>query len=84
MIPPDDELLAHLRALPERPPGPAVAERTHRIARAAFQRRAAAAAGDRFIALLGRLYWRAEPALALGVTVAYLAWAVDVLRGLGG
>jgi hypothetical protein len=72
---PEDDLLARLRALPERAPAPATSERIHRVARARFVRSAAAPL-DRRLAVLARLYARFELALAAGVTVVYLGWAV--------
>jgi hypothetical protein len=76
MQPPDDDLSARLRALPERAPAPALSERIHRVARARFVR-SSAAPFDRRLAAVARLYGRLELALAAGVTAVYLGWAVQ-------
>jgi hypothetical protein len=78
----NDPLLRQLRALPERRPDDLASTRIHRRARALFAR--ATRADDRWLARFDRFYARLEPALAVGISVFYLAWAVklvsDVLR----
>jgi hypothetical protein len=74
-------LLSRLRALPAPPPDRAAAERTRVRARALFVRlgrRPQAPA----LAALGRIYTRAEPAMAACVVLAYLAWAFQTAAGL--
>jgi hypothetical protein len=83
MEPPEDPVLAALRALPERAPAPEVDRRIHRLARARFVRSAVAPL-DRRLAALARLYGRIELGLAVGVTTIYLGWAVQTaLAALG-
>lgn len=70
-----------LRALPERAPPPEVTERVRRRARALFVRRASSR-GDRVVGALDRVYGRVEAALAVGVSVVYLSWAVQAVLSL--
>lgn len=78
---PPDDLAPALRRLP-RPELPELArERIRRRARALFVWRSTHA-GQRWLRLLDRWYGRAEPVLAVGVTLVYLAWAAGVVAGL--
>jgi hypothetical protein len=77
-----DDLLDQLAALPAAELDATVADSIRRRARAAFVR----TAGYREVPWLGRLaglYARVlEPSLAVGVTVAYLGWAMSKVAEL--
>jgi hypothetical protein len=77
---PDDDLSAHLRALPTRAPDPLASERILRRARATFVR--STRLDERWLARLDRVYARLEPMLAVGVGVVYLAWAARTVIDL--
>jgi hypothetical protein len=76
-----DGLLSELGALPAPPADPGAAARTHRRARAAFLRHARLRERPWLVAI-GRLYFRAEPALAASVVVLYLGWAIQTVIAL--
>jgi hypothetical protein len=79
--PREDDLMKDLRALPPPAMAPLAAERIRRRARALFAGRAAHP-GLRWLRHLERWYGRAEPALAIGVGVVYLSWALQVASAL--
>jgi hypothetical protein len=73
----DDQLLAELArspALAPTPP-PMAASTAARVACSAH----AALRESRWLSALGRLYFRAEPALAASVVVLYLGWAIQTV-----
>ncbi len=72
----DDATNARLRGLR---PVPLPPERAERLLRRARQRFAAGGVAE---GPLGRLYARAEPALAAAVVVVYLGWALQTAFGL--
>jgi hypothetical protein len=80
-MPTDEELARELRALPERGPPAPIAERIRARARGLFVRRAASRA-DRVLGALDRVYGRVEPALAAGVAIIYLGWAVQTVLAI--
>lgn len=77
---PEDTLDQRLRALPVRTPDVLTSERIRRRARAAFLR--ATRLDERWLARLDRIYARLEPAIAAGVAVVYLGWALRVAAAL--
>lgn len=78
-----DDLFGRLGALPSPTLEPRSDERIRRRARAAFVEAAAARRERPWLARLAALYARGlEPALAVGVTVAYLGWAVARIASL--
>ena len=74
-------LLARLAALPPLAPDAAAAARTRLRARGLFVRLGQHRQSP-FLAAVGRLYARAEPAFAAGVVLVYLAWAFQTAAGL--
>jgi hypothetical protein len=74
----NDQLLADLGALPAVAPDPAAEKRIHRRARGLFMRHAALRESP-WLRALGRLYFRAEPALAASVVILYLGWAIQTV-----
>ena len=77
----DDDLARKLRALPERAPPSEVDDRIRSRARQVFER-CAASRPDRVVALLGQAYTQVETAMAVGITVVYLGWAVQTVLSL--
>jgi hypothetical protein len=77
----DDQLLDELGALPALAPDAAAEGRIHRRARALFVRHAQLRERP-WLSALGRLYFRAEPALAASVVTLYLGWAIQTIIAL--
>ena len=79
--PVEEKLLARLRELPSPTPDPLVADRTRLRARSLF---VSSARGPRsfWLVALGRAYGRAEPALAAGLVLVYLTWAIQTAAAL--
>jgi len=80
-MPTGEELARALRALPERAPPAPIAERIRLRARGLFVRSASSRA-DRVLGTLDRVYGRVAPALAAGVAIIYLGWAVQTVLAL--
>jgi hypothetical protein len=74
-------LLSRLRGLPALEPDRAAVERTRVRALALFVRLGRHPQSP-VLAALGRIYTRAEPAMAACVVLAYLAWAFQTAAGL--
>ena len=74
------DLLHALGELPPVPQDPEVLQRIHRQARAVFLRAARPSLG--WVGRLDRLYFSAEPGLALSIAVAYLGWALAMVAEL--
>ena len=74
-------LLAGLRTLAPLAPDRAAADRTRARARALFVRLGRTPQSP-LLAAIGRLYARAEPAIATCVVLAYLTWAFQTAAGL--
>jgi hypothetical protein len=74
-------LLAGLRRLAPLTPDRAAADRTRARARALFVRLGRTRQSP-LLAAIGRLYARAEPAIATCVVLAYLTWAFQTAAGL--
>lgn len=77
----NDEVLAQLTSLPGYEVDHQTGERIRRRGKAAFVRHHRAAQNT-WLGALERLYWRVELVMVGGVSIVYLAWAVNEVLSL--